>query len=146
MELDTWGRSICTQIWWQVEPLPHGGGAYITQYGGGRSPGPGQVESLRKDEVVGGASAWGGGANGRRVVAGVGVGTLTGGHCASLSEATICTLRCLAWDLPRDFTNRCSTWGRREGGVGWGAQGPQPHRCHLPAPRPPLTFGEAILM
>jgi len=79
-------------------------------------------------------------------LAGVGVGTLTGGHCASLSEATICTLRCLAWDLPRDFTNRCSTWGRREGGVGWGAQGPQPHRCHLPAPRPPLTFGEAILM
>lgn len=35
---------------------------------------------------------------------------LTGGHWASLSAATIWTLRCLAWDLPLDLMSRCSTW------------------------------------
>lgn len=57
---------------------------------------------------------------------------LTGGHCASLSDATICTLRCFAWDLPRDFTSRCSTWGRRgQPGVAAGT----PARTAQPPPQ-----------
>ena len=35
---------------------------------------------------------------------------LTGGHCASLSAATIWTFKCLAWDFPLDFINLCKTW------------------------------------
>lgn len=44
-----------------------------------------------------------------------GVWALTGGHCASFSEAAICTLRCLDWDFPRDLMSLWSTWfgGRR---------------------------------
>lgn len=41
------------------------------------------------------------------------VSGLTAGHWASLSAATIWTLRCLAWDLPRDLINRCRTCGKR---------------------------------
>lgn len=40
---------------------------------------------------------------------------LTGGHCANLSDATICTFKCLAWDLPLDFTNLCSTYWKKNG-------------------------------
>lgn len=55
-----------------------------------------------------------------------GVAILTAGHWASLSAATIWTLRCLAWDFPLDLMSLCRTCGTYERGT-WEAWRHQHH-------------------